>query len=122
MTNDALRRAARTFFQGVIGVLVLLAIPILNQLIQSVAAGERATVDLDVWQSIAIASVAGGVIALIAFLLLRLAQATQERVESPLAFARLVRSNLMHRRRLADLERPPPKQSTDTRQIDLFPA
>lgn len=68
MTNDALRRAARTFFQGVIGVLVLLAIPILNQLIQSVAAGERATVDLDVWQSIAIASVAGGVIALIAFL------------------------------------------------------
>lgn len=61
-------------------------------------------------------------VALIAFLLLRLAQATQERVESPLAFARLVRSNLMHRRRLADLERPPPKQSTDTRQIDLFPA
>jgi Transposase DDE domain/Domain of unknown function (DUF4372) len=38
--------------------------------------------------------------ALIAFLLLRLAQATQKAVESPLAFARLVRANLMHRRRL----------------------
>jgi hypothetical protein len=37
-------------------------------------------------------------VALIAFLLLRLAQATQKAVQSPLAFARLVRANLMHRR------------------------
>ena len=51
-------------------------------------------------------------IALIAFLLLRLAQKTQHAVHSPLAFARLVRVNLMHRRSLAQLhrpaERPPP--------------
>jgi hypothetical protein len=39
-------------------------------------------------------------VALIAFLLLRLAQATQQIVHSPLAFARLVRANLMHRRRI----------------------
>jgi hypothetical protein len=39
-------------------------------------------------------------VALIAFLLLRLAQATQEAVQSPLAFARLVRANLMHRKRI----------------------
>ena len=39
-------------------------------------------------------------VALIAFLLLRLAQATQTAVRSPLAFARLVRTNLMHRRPL----------------------
>jgi len=39
-------------------------------------------------------------VALIAFLLLRLAQATQKTITSPLAFARLVRANLMHRRRL----------------------
>jgi IS4 transposase len=39
-------------------------------------------------------------VALIAFLLLRLAQATQKLVRSPLAFARLVRANLMHRRRI----------------------
>ena len=39
-------------------------------------------------------------VALIAFLLLRLAQAAQGAVTSPLAFARLVRINLMHRRRL----------------------
>ena len=36
-------------------------------------------------------------VALIAFLLLRLAQAAQKAVKSPLAFARLVRANLMHR-------------------------
>jgi hypothetical protein len=39
-------------------------------------------------------------VALIAFLLLRLAQAAQNAIASPLAFARLVRSNLMHKRRL----------------------
>ncbi|MGH7187506.1 MAG: IS4 family transposase, partial [Pseudomonadota bacterium] len=38
-------------------------------------------------------------VALIAFLLLRLAQAAQKAVQSPLAFARLIRANLMHRRR-----------------------
>jgi hypothetical protein len=68
MDSDALRRAARTFFQGVIGVLVLLAVPVLNQLIQSVAGGGEVTIDLDLWRSIGIAAVAGGVIALIAFL------------------------------------------------------
>ena len=49
-------------------------------------------------------------VALIAFLLLRLAQAGQKAVISPLAFARLVRLNLMHRRpldRLLERETPP---------------
>jgi hypothetical protein len=68
MNSDAIRRATRTFFQGTIGVLVLLAIPVLNQLIQSVAGGGEATIDLDLWRSIGIAAIAGGVIALIAFL------------------------------------------------------
>ena len=48
-------------------------------------------------------------VALIAFVLLRLAQATQDTVESPLAFARLIRTNLMHRRRIDQLL-PPPTQ------------
>jgi Transposase DDE domain/Domain of unknown function (DUF4372) len=39
-------------------------------------------------------------VALITFLLLRVAQSTQKAIASPLAFARLVRANLMHRRRL----------------------
>jgi hypothetical protein len=39
-------------------------------------------------------------VALITFLLLRLAQATQALIKSPLAFARLVRTNLMHKRHL----------------------
>lgn len=50
-------------------------------------------------------------VALIAFLLLRMAQAAQHTIASPLAFARLVRANLMHRRRLDRLletEPPPP--------------
>jgi IS4 transposase len=51
-------------------------------------------------------------VALIAFLILRLAQAAQKIVHSPLAFARLVRTNLMHRRPLGELlapEKPPPQ-------------
>jgi len=54
-------------------------------------------------------------VALIAFLLLRMAQATQNAVASPLAFARLVRANLMHRRRLhrlLQIEPPPPFNPT----------
>ena len=51
-------------------------------------------------------------VALIAYLLLRLAQAAQTAVKSPLAFARLVRANLTHRRRIdrliGDDPRPPP--------------
>ncbi|MFO1120101.1 MAG: IS4 family transposase [Rhodospirillales bacterium] len=49
-------------------------------------------------------------VALIAFLLLRMAQANQETVHSPLAFARLVRANLMHRRRIDCLLEPEPPQ------------
>jgi IS4 transposase len=48
--------------------------------------------------------------ALIAFLLLRLAQASQTAIASPLAFARLVRANLMHRRPIEALTRPPPRK------------
>jgi len=46
-------------------------------------------------------------VALIAFLLLRLAQQTQTTVTSPLMFARLVRANLMHMRSFAQLDKPP---------------
>lgn len=66
--TDAFRRAARTFLQGMIGVLVLIAVPILDQLVQAVAGGREAVIDVSVWRSIGIAAVAGGVIALIAFL------------------------------------------------------
>lgn len=47
-------------------------------------------------------------VALIAFLLLRLAYATQSAVDSLLAFTRLVRTNLMHRRSIDALLEPPP--------------
>ena len=46
-------------------------------------------------------------VALIAFLLLRMAHQAQSAIQSPLAFARLVRMNLMHRRRLDQLHEPP---------------
>jgi len=59
--------------------------------------------------------------ALIAFLLLRLAQATQTAITSPLAFARLVRSNLMHRRSLDALLRPPdPPSRANANQLVLL--
>lgn len=49
-------------------------------------------------------------VALIVFLLLRLAHEANPIVKSPLAFARLIRTNLMHRRAIATLlkEVPPP--------------
>jgi IS4 transposase len=58
-------------------------------------------------------------IALIAFLLLRLAQATQQIVQSPLAFARLVRANLMHRRRIDRLLDPEPITNQNQDQMVL---
>lgn len=58
-------------------------------------------------------------VALIAYLLLRMAQADQKIVQSPLAFARLVRANLMHRRRTDSLTRPPPAKTADPRQMTL---
>ncbi len=45
-------------------------------------------------------------IALITFLILRMAQVAQKAVHSPLEFARLVRTNLMHLRPINDLLEP----------------
>lgn len=62
--------------------------------------------------------------ALIAYLLLRLAGDAASIIDSPLAFARLVRANLMHRRPLDRLLKPPPNPLADPRQLqlDLLPA
>lgn len=59
-------------------------------------------------------------VALIAFLLLRLAQAAQKALESPLAFARLVRANLMHRKRLDRLNAPRPPLGDQPTQLSLL--
>lgn len=64
---DATKRAFRTFIQGMVGTLALLGLPVLQNLVQAVAGGGDVVIDVDVWQSIGIAVVAGGVIALIAF-------------------------------------------------------
>jgi hypothetical protein len=58
-------------------------------------------------------------VALITFLLLRMAQATQKSVHSPLAFARLIRANLMHRRRIDCLLQPDPGPEPETSQLAL---
>jgi Transposase DDE domain/Domain of unknown function (DUF4372) len=57
-------------------------------------------------------------VALIAFLLLRLAQAAQNTIASPLVFSRLIRANLMHRRSITNLLDPPPIPQ-DQRQMSL---
>lgn len=59
-------------------------------------------------------------VALTAFLLLRLAQALQTTVRSPLAFARLIRINLMHRRDLRTLLPPLHSVRTDAPQSALL--
>ena len=58
-------------------------------------------------------------VALIAFLLLRLAQAAQKHIQSPIVFARLIRANLMHRRPINNLLTPSPPIVQDQRQISL---
>ena len=58
-------------------------------------------------------------VALIAYLLLRMAHASQSSVPSPLAFARLVRSNLMHLRSIHNLDSPPPRKLHDPAQMEL---
>jgi IS4 transposase len=58
-------------------------------------------------------------VALIAFLLLRLAQAAQTNIKSQITFARLVRTNLMHRWPIDDLLHPPPAIIQDQRQMSL---
>jgi Transposase DDE domain/Domain of unknown function (DUF4372) len=57
-------------------------------------------------------------VALIAFLLLRLAQAAQSAIPSPIVFSRLIRANLMHRRSINALLEPPPIL-LDPRQMSL---
>lgn len=58
-------------------------------------------------------------VALIAFLILRLAQADQKIVHSPFEFARLVRANLMHRRRIDRLLEPQPPVPINSNQLSL---
>lgn len=58
-------------------------------------------------------------VALIAFLLLRLAQAAQTVIQSPLAFARLIRANLMLRRRIDRLLDAEPVPELDPAQLRL---
>jgi IS4 transposase len=57
--------------------------------------------------------------ALIAYLLLRIAKDAVNIVESPLTFTRLVRANLMQRRPLDQLLKPPPIRQYDPRQLQL---
>ena len=58
-------------------------------------------------------------VALVAFLLLRLAHTAQRAVHSLLTFTRLVRANLMHRRPINSLLLPPPPIIKDQRQLSL---
>ena len=58
-------------------------------------------------------------VALIAFLLLRLAQAGQKAIASPLRFARLMRANLMHRKPLDRLLDPEPRPISNPAQLVL---
>ena len=59
--------------------------------------------------------------ALIAFLLLRLAQDANTIVTSRLAFARLIHTNLMQRRAISELLRPPPNPAPQQDGFDFGP-
>jgi len=55
-------------------------------------------------------------VALIAYLLLKIAHAAQTTIQSPLTFARLTRSNLMHRTTIGGLAAPPLRPAPQTSQ------
>ena len=57
--------------------------------------------------------------ALIAYLILRAAHQTQDVVKNCLTFTRLVRLNLMHKRSIHNLIRPPTQTQNDNRQLTL---
>lgn len=57
--------------------------------------------------------------ALIAYLLLRLIQDACKITMSPLAFARLIRANIMHMRPVDHLLKPPPNRAINPRQLSL---
>ena len=63
-------------------------------------------------------------VALIAFLLLRLAHDANKIVKSPLAFAKLIQANLMHRRPIAELlaTSPPPTPAPQQSILDFEPS
>ncbi len=58
-------------------------------------------------------------VALIAYLILKMAMADQTIVPSPLAFARLVRINLMHRRATDQLLKPPSSRHKSQNQMEF---
>jgi hypothetical protein len=58
-------------------------------------------------------------VALIAYLLLRIAHAAQMAIDSPLSFARLVRANLMHFKSIHDLGPGPPRKHHHPGQMEL---
>jgi predicted transposase YbfD/YdcC len=60
-------------------------------------------------------------VALIAFLLLRLAHDATKIVTSPLAFARLIKTNLMHRRAIDELLKPVSPPPKDQPRFDFGP-
>ncbi len=59
-------------------------------------------------------------VALIAYLLLSLAHAAQKTIKGPLAFARLVQNNLMHRKRIDRLIGPDPATPKNQNQMALL--
>ena len=66
--SDPVRRAIRTFLQGFVGVLALVAVPLLSNIVSSVVnGGNDVMIDLNIWKNIGIAAIAGGVISLVAF-------------------------------------------------------
>ncbi len=58
-------------------------------------------------------------VALIAYLLVRMAYSTQTRVTSLLRFIHLIKSNLLHRRSIHDINRQPQFRPPDPRQKEL---
>lgn len=62
---DWLRRAARTFLQGFIGMIVLLGFPIAQSVINAATSGQPIDLDFNAWKTVLIASTFAGGMALV---------------------------------------------------------
>jgi hypothetical protein len=67
MNSDAVKRAVRSFAQGFVAVLALVAVPMLNRLVQTVADGGELQVDVNFAGAIGVAAIAGGAVAMISW-------------------------------------------------------
>lgn len=64
---DWLRRGIRSFIQGFIGVLILVAVPVVTKWATDIGSGGAIVIDIPFWRSVGIAALGGGCVGVVSF-------------------------------------------------------